>query len=112
MLGEGTVRKVRVPRSCWDTPVTAPNRIGAAVKSDDIEACQRLYFDKKLFVKFSKLKLCQQVLQVKKEMKNIDPSEFDFVEGTAIFIHEILCSYYKMLWNKFKMLWEEKLIQY
>ena len=53
---------------------------------------------------------CQQVLRVKKELKNIDPGEFDFPEGTAIFINESLCSYYKMLWNKWKKLWEKKLI--
>ena len=43
-------------------------------------------------------------------MKNIDPSEFDFPEGTAIFINEILCFCHKMLWNKFKKLCKKKLI--
>ena len=86
------------------------NRTGVAVKPDDIEACHRLYNDKKTIVKFSKRKVCQQVLRVKEELKNIDPSEFDFPEGTAIFINESLCSYYKMLWNKCKKLWEKKLI--
>ena len=76
---------------------TVCNRIGVAVKPDDIKACRRLYNDKKTIVKFSKRKVCQQVLRVKKELKNIDPSEFDFPEGTAIFINESLCSYYKML---------------
>ena len=71
---------------------TVFNRIGVAVKPDDIEACHRLYNDKKSFVKFSKRKLCQQVLRVKKELKNIDPSEFDFPEGTAIFTNASLCS--------------------
>ena len=66
--------------------------------------------DKKTIVKFSKRKVCQQVLRVKEELKNIDPSELDFPEGTAIFINESLCSYYKMLWNKCKKLWEKKLI--
>ena len=89
---------------------TAFNRIGVAVKPDDIEACHRLYNDKKTIVKFSKRKVCQQVLREKKELKNIDPSGFDFPEGTAVFINESLCSYYKMLWNKCKKLWEKKLI--
>ena len=83
------------------------NRIGIAVNPDDIEACHRLYNDKKTIVKFSRRKLCQQVLRVKKELKNVDPSEFDFPEGTAIFINESLCSYYKMLWNKCKKLWRK-----
>ena len=69
---------------------TVLNRIGVAVKPDDIEACHRLYNDKKTILKFSKHKVCQQVLRVKKELKNIDPSEFDFPEGTAIFINESL----------------------
>ena len=89
---------------------TVFNRIGFVVKPDDIEACHRLYNDKKTMVKFSKRKVCQQVLRVKKELKNIDSSEFDFPEGTAIFINESLCSYYKMLWNKCKKLREKKLI--
>ena len=61
------------------------NRIGVDVKPDDIEACHRLYNVKKTIVKFSKQKLCQQVLQVKKDLKNIDTSKFDFAKGTVIF---------------------------
>ena len=41
-------------------------RIGVPVNPDDIEACHRLYNDKKMIVKFSRRKLCQQVLQEKK----------------------------------------------
>ena len=65
---------------------------------------------KKRTVKFPKRKACLQVLRVKKELKNFDPSEFDFPEGTAIFINESLSSHYKMLWSKCKKLWEKKLI--
>ena len=86
------------------------NRIGVPVNPDDIEACHRLYNDKKTIVKFSRRKLCQQVLQEKKELKNINPSEFDFPEDTAIFINKSLSSYYKMRWNKCKKLWKKKLI--
>ena len=80
------------------------NRVCISVNPDDIEACHRLYNDKKTIVKFSKCKLCQQFLREKKELKNVDPSEFDIPEGTAI--NESLCSYYRMLWNKCKKLWE------
>ena len=92
---------------------TVFNRIGVAAKPDDTEACHGLYNDKKTIFKFSNRKVCQQVLRVKKELKNIDPSEFDFPEDTAIFIiyiTAILYSYYKMLWNKCKKLLEKKLI--
>ena len=62
------------------------NRIGVAVNPDDTEACHRLYNDKKPIVKFSKRKLCQQVLREKKELKNTDPSGFDFLKcyGTNV----------------------------
>ena len=76
------------------------NTIGVAVNPDDIEVCHRLYNDKKVIVKFSKRKLCQQVLREKKELKNVEPSKFDFPEGTAIPINEGLRSYYKMLWKR------------
>ena len=41
------------------------NRTGTVVNPDDIEACHRLYIDQKKIVKFSKRKLCQQVLREK-----------------------------------------------
>ena len=88
---------------------TVFNRIGVAVKPDDIEACHRLHNDKKTIAKFSKRKVWQQVLRVKKQLKNIDPSEFDFPENTVIFINESLCSYYKMLWDKCKELYSNVL---
>ena len=78
------------------------NRIGVDVKPDDIEACHRLYNVKKTIVKFSKQKLCQQVLQVKKDLKNIDISKFDFAKGTVIFFNGSLCSYYTLLLDKGK----------
>ena len=57
------------------------NRIGVAVKPDDIEACHRLYNDKKTIVKFSKRKVCEQVLRVKKELKNIDLVSLIFLKA-------------------------------
>ena len=86
------------------------NRTGVAVNPDDIDACHRLCNDKKTIVKFSKRKLCQKVLREKKKLKNVNPSEFDFPESTAIFISESLCSYYKMLRNKCKKPWEKRWI--
>ena len=43
----------------------------------------------------------------KEGTEKLDPNEFNFPEGTAIFINEILCSYYKMLWNRCKKLGEK-----
>ena len=53
-------------------------RIGVPVNPDDIEACHRLYNDKKTIVKFSKCKLCQQFLREKKELKNVDLASLIF----------------------------------
>ena len=80
------------------------NRIGIIVKLDDIEACHRLFHDKKRLPNFQNIKICQQVSRVKEELKNIDPIEYDFPGHTTIFINESLCFYYKMLWNKCKKL--------
>ena len=99
-MSEGTLLQV------WSDVL---NRTGVVVKPDDIEPCHRLYNGKTTTttttVKFSKRKLCQQVFWI------VDPRKFDFPEGTAIFINENLCSYYKILWNTCKKLWEKKLIQ-
>ena len=86
------------------------NRIGVAINPDDIELTIGFIMTKKTIFKSSKRKLYQQVLREKKELKNVDPSEIDFLEGTAIFINESLCFCYRMLWNKCKKLWEKKLI--
>ena len=45
-----------------------------------------------------------QVLRVKKDIKSLDPTELDFLEGTRIFINESHCAYYCGLWNKCKKL--------
>ena len=85
------------------------NRIGVAINPDDIEACHRLHNDKETIVKFSRRKLWKQVLREKKELKNVDPSKFDLPKGSALFINESLCSFYKMLWNKCKKLWQKNI---
>ena len=54
------------------------NRVGVSVNPDDIEACHRLYNGKKMVVKFSKCKLCQQFLREKKELKNVDLASLIF----------------------------------
>lgn len=82
------------------------DKIGDYVKEDDIKACHRLYNNKKIIVKFSKRKVCRQVLQVKKQLKRLEPRKLDFAKRTAVFISEHLCSYYKTLLNKCKKLLE------
>lgn len=68
------------------------------------EACHNLCINKR-----EPLKVCQQVLRVKEELK-IGPSEFDFAESTVIFISESFCSYYKTLRSKCNKIQERKLV--
>ena len=84
-----------VQRQCWANaqysrreclevvgiPSSVFNRIGVAVKPDDIEACHRLFNDKKTIVKFQKGKVSQQVLRVKKELKNITLGSLIFLKA-------------------------------
>ena len=46
----------------------------------------------------------------KLKLKKITLVNFDFPEGTNVFINERLYSYYNMPWNKCKKLWGKKLI--
>ena len=55
-------------------------------------------------MKFVKRKDYTNILRVKKDLKHLDPSKLSFSEGTKIFIYEILCPYYRGIWNKCKKL--------
>ena len=43
-------------------------------------------------------------MRVKKDLKDLNPNNLDFPEGTRLFINDILCPYYRVLWNKYKKL--------
>ena len=87
------------------------NRIGVALKPDEIEACYRLYNNKEMIVKFLKRKLCQQVCEWRTNWKTLTQANLIFLKAQLFLsISKSLCSYYKMLWNKCKKLWEKKLI--
>ena len=78
------------------------DKLGVHVKGKDIQACNCLKDNDKAIVKFSNRKDSLQILRVKKDLKSLDPTELDFPEGTRVFISEILCAYYRGLWNKCK----------
>ena len=44
----------------------------------------------------------EQVIKVKKGLKDLNPTDSDFPEGTRMFINDKLCPYYRVLWNKYK----------
>ena len=46
----------------------------------------------------------EQVMRVKKDLKDLNPNNLDFPEGTRLFINDTLCPYYRVLWNKYKKL--------
>ena len=39
----------------------------------------------------SRRKDCQQIMRVKKELKDLNPTHLDFPEGTQLFINDSLC---------------------
>ena len=52
----------------------------------------------------SRWKNCEQVIRVK-DLKDLNPIDLDFPEGTQLFINDSLCPYYRGLWNECKKLW-------
>ena len=53
----------------------------------------------------SRTKDSEQVIKVKKNLKDLNPNDSDFPEETRLFINDKLCPYYRILWNKYKKLW-------
>ena len=53
-------------------------------------------------MKFSRRKDCEQVMRVKKNLKDLNPTKLDFLEGMQLFKNDSLCPYFKGHWNKFK----------
>ena len=40
-------------------------------------------------------------MRVKKELKDLDPTNLSFPEGTKIYIKDSLCLCYTVLWNEY-----------
>ena len=81
------------------------DKLGCNVKENCIEACHRIKKGSdKTIVKFSKRKDCQQIMSVKKDLRNMDLTSLEFPEGTTLFFNESLCSYYRWLWSICKRL--------
>ena len=56
----------------------------------------------------SRMKDSEQVIKVKKGLKDLNPIDSDFPEGTRLFINDNLRHNYRLLWNKYKKLWINK----
>ena len=85
--------------------------LGVSVKEDNVEACHRIRKSSdRTIIKFSRRKDCQQIMSVKKDLRNLNPSDIGLPAGTTIFVNESLCSYYRWLWSNCKKLKGSKLI--
>ena len=81
------------------------DNVGCSVQKDNIEACHRMGRNNdRTIIKFSKRKDCQQVLSVKKHLKNLKMEDVGLPADTKIFINQSLCPYYRSLWSKSKKL--------
>ena len=85
------------------------NSIGFDIEEDRIEALHRLKSDRTI-VKFSRRKDCQHLMRIKKELKDLNPANLSFPEGTKIHVNDSLCPYYRGLWKECKKLWNNKKI--
>ena len=86
------------------------NSIGFDIEEDRIEACHRLTKSDRTIVKFSRRKDCQHLMRIKKGLKDLNPTNLSFPEGTKIYVNDSLCPYYRGLWNECKKLWNNKKI--
>ena len=66
--------------------------IGADICEEKIESHHRINKkSNRTIVKFSRRKDCEQVMRVKKDLKDLDPTDLDFPAGTRLFINDGLC---------------------
>ena len=75
--------------------------IGDHITEERIESWDRVNKSSDgTILKFSRRK--EKVMRLKSELKNLEPIDTSFPEGTKLFINESLCPYYKALWNECK----------
>ena len=80
-------------------------KLGCTVERNNIEACHRISKkNKRIIVKFSRRKDCQNLPNAKEQLRKSDMKEIGFPEGNPIFVNQSLCTYYRVLWSKAKRL--------
>ena len=88
-----------------DKVIQVLNKVGSNISSESVEACHRISrSNDRVIIKFSRRKDCQQVLSVKKDLKNLNMADVGLPDNTRLFVNPSLCSYYKVLWSKSKKL--------
>ena len=101
---------VGVPRSASDGDLEEKvlnifEKVGCAIKRNKIEACHWIsQKNERIIVKFSRRKDCQNILNAKKELRNLEMKEIGFLVDNPIFVNQSLCTCYRVLWSKAKRL--------
>ena len=104
------VKVVRIPRQVDDKHLETKvlsifQKVACTIVPELIDDCHRLGENKdRVIVKFTHRKDCKQVLQVKKDLKDLTADDLDLPQGTKIFVNQSLCPYYRILWSKTKCL--------
>ena len=81
------------------------DKLGVVIKEENVEACHRIkHSSERTIIKLSRRKDCQQIMKVKKDLRNMDLSETSLPVNTNLFVNESLCSYYNCLWSSCKKL--------
>ena len=104
------VEVVSIPRQVDDKDLEAKvlsifQKVGCTFAPEYTDDCHRLGKNNdRVIVKFTRRKDCKQVLQVKKDLKDLIADDLDLPRGTKIFVNQSLCPYYRILWSKTKRL--------
>ena len=72
------------------------------VNKEDLDACHWLKDKERVIVKFCRRKDCEKVLKAKNDLRKLDTTNLDLLEGSKIFVNQSLCSYYRLLWSTSK----------
>ena len=75
--------------------------IGVPITPNDIQACHRLYDNKRTIVKFMSRKSVFNIMKKRSQLASIEGYK------KKIFINESLCPYYRFLHGKCKQLWKD-----
>ena len=80
-------------------------KVGCSIAPESIDDCHRLGKNNdQVIVKFTRRKDCKQVLQVKKDLKDVTADHLHLPWGTKIFMNQSLCPDYPILWSNTKRL--------
>ena len=81
-----------------DKVIQVLNKVGCNIISDNVEARHRISSkNDRVVIKFSRRKDYQQVLSVKKDLKNLNMVDVGLPEHTRLFVNQRLYSYYRVL---------------